>query len=116
MARERPLIAVYIVTNKVYGTLYVGVTSNLYERVSQHRAGTFPGFTRTHGLDRLVWFETHEDMTSAIQREKALKRYLRDWKINLIERDNPGWLDLSLDWERAQALRLNDGLSGQARE
>ncbi|WP_235562867.1 GIY-YIG nuclease family protein [Brevundimonas sp. Root1423] len=100
MGRERPLIAVYIMTNGPYGTLYVGVTSDLYQRVHQHRAGTFPGFTREHGLKRLVWFETFEFMTSAIKREKAIKRYLRDWKINLIERDNPHWTDLSLDWNR----------------
>ena len=87
-------------TNASYGTLYVGVTSNLYQRVHQHRAGTFEGFTKEHGLTRLVWFETFEFMTTAIRREKALKRYLRDWKINLIERDNPGWLDLSQDWDR----------------
>jgi putative endonuclease len=98
--RERPLIATYILTNKPQGTLYVGVTSNLYARVEQHRTGVFEGFTKEHGLHRLVWFEAHEDMSTAITREKALKRYRRDWKINLIERDNPGWLALSTDWNR----------------
>jgi len=96
MGRERVLIAVYI--HGPYGTLYVGVTSNLYQRVRQHREETFGGFTKTCGLKRLVWFETFEVMTTAIKREKSIKRYLRDWKINLIERDNPHWLDLSLDW------------------
>ena len=105
MVRERPLIAVYIVTNGHYGTLYVGVTSNLYQRVAQHRAGTFDGFTKEHGLSRLVWFEPHPSMVAAIRREKSIKRYLRDWKINLIERDNPGWLDLSQDWDRPPMWR-----------
>ena len=100
VGRERVLIAVYIMTNAPYGTLYVGVMSNLYQRVAQHRAGTFDGFTEKHGLKRLVWFETFEFITTAIRREKAIKRYLRDWKINLIERDNPHWQDLSLDWDR----------------
>ena len=100
MSRERVLIAVYIMTNGPYGTLYVGVTSNLYQRVNQHRDGTFDGFTKKYGLKRLVWFETFEFMTAAIKREKAIKRYLRDWKINLIERDNPHWDDLSLEWHR----------------
>ncbi|GAA0213043.1 putative endonuclease [Brevundimonas nasdae] len=97
---ERPFIAVYIVTNKPYGTLYAGVTSDLYRRVRQHRDGTFDGFTKEHGLSQLVWFEPFEMMIAAIKREKAIKRYLRDWKINLIERDNPHWADLSLEWDR----------------
>ena len=101
MGRERVLIAVYILTNAPYGTLYVGVTSNLYQRVQQHRDGTFAGFTSKNGLKRLVWFEIFASMTDAIQREKSLKRYLRVWKINLIERDNPHWDDLSLQWNRA---------------
>ncbi|WP_339913854.1 GIY-YIG nuclease family protein [uncultured Brevundimonas sp.] len=100
MGRERVLIAVYILTNGPYGTLYAGVTSNLYQRVQQHRDGTFPGFTSENGLKRLVWFEIFASMTDAIQREKSLKRYLRDWKINLIERNNPHWDDLSLQRDR----------------
>ncbi len=79
MSRERVLIATYIMTNAPYGTLYVGMTSNLYQRVRQHRDGTFGGFTGKYGLKRLVWFETFEFVTSAIIREKAIKRYLRDW-------------------------------------
>jgi putative endonuclease len=101
MAMERVLIAAYIMTNAPYGTLYVGVTSNLYLRVNQHRRGTFDGFSKAHGLTRLVWYETFESIVSAIKCEKRLKRYLRDWKINLIERDNPHWQDLSLDWDRS---------------
>ena len=98
--RERPFIAVYIMTNGPYGTLYIGVTSDLYRRVRQHRSGLFEGFTCEHGLHRLVWYEPFESMRGAIQKEKSLKRYLRAWKINLIERENPHWDDLSLPWDR----------------
>jgi putative endonuclease len=98
MERERPFIAAYIMTNRPYGILYVGVTSNLYQRVQQHRDGAFPGFTKTHGLKRLVWFEPFEAITDAIRREKLIKHYVRDWKINLIERDNRHWEDLSPPW------------------
>ena len=91
---QRPFIAVYMMTNAPYGTLYTGVTADLYRRIWEHREGLFPGFTKRYGLTRLVWFERFELITEAIQREKSLKRYLRDWKINLIERDNPHWQDL----------------------
>ena len=91
---RRPFIAVYIMTNRPNGTLYIGVTSDLITRAYQHREGLTPGFTRTYGLDRLVWFEQHDSIAEAIQRETSLKRYKRDWKINLIERDNPNWDDL----------------------
>ena len=94
MGRERVLIAVYIMTNGPYGTLYVGVTSNLYQRVRQHREGTFGGFTSKYGLKRLVWYEQFDGIVEAIQREKSLKKYRRDWKINLIEEANPSWEDL----------------------
>ena len=93
MAR-RPFIAVYIMTNRRNGTLYIGVTSDLITRVWQHREGATPGFTKTYGLDRLVWFEQYDSIAEAIQRETSLKRYKRDWKINLIERNNPSWDDL----------------------
>jgi len=100
MPRERPFIATYIMTNAPYGTLYIGATSDLYARVGQHRIGAVEGFTKKHGLKRLVWYQPFERITDAIQKEKSLKRYLRDWKINLIERDNPHWDDLSLVWDR----------------
>ena len=87
-------IAVYMMSNHKRGTLYVGVTSQLPSRVSQHREGVMPGFTQRYGLKRLVWFEEHETMASAIQREKSLKKYKRAWKINLIEVENPKWDDL----------------------
>ncbi len=77
-----------------HGTLYIGVTSDLLLRVSQHREGTLGGFTARYGVKRLVWFERHEDIASAIRREKSLKKYKREWKVNLIERENPKWEDL----------------------
>jgi putative endonuclease len=91
---HRPFICVYIMTNRRHGTLYVGVTSDLTARATQHRDGEIPGFTATYGLKRLVWYEQHQTIVGAIQREKSLKRYKREWKINLIERTNPHWDDL----------------------
>jgi putative endonuclease len=70
------------------------VTSDLISRVVAHRDGVFQGFTKRYGVMRLVWFETHDFIVEAIRREKQLKKYKRDWKINLIERENPEWLDL----------------------
>ena len=90
------LPCVYILASGVNGTLYVGVTSNLIGRVIQHREGTFDGFTRRYGVYRLVWFEVGESMEAAIAREKQLKRWRRDWKRNLIERENPMWNDLAV--------------------
>ena len=86
---RRPFIAVYMLANRRHGTLYIGVTANLPARIDQHRSGTIPGFTQTYGVNRLVWFEQHESIVAAIRREKSLKKYKRDWKINLIERENP---------------------------
>ncbi|WP_374453547.1 GIY-YIG nuclease family protein [Phenylobacterium sp.] len=76
------------------GTLYIGVTSQLSRRMWEHREGLSRGFTKTYGLKRLVWYEPFEDMSNAIQRERSLKRWPRQWKINLIERENPHWDDL----------------------
>lgn len=87
-------IAVYIMADHRRGTLYIGVTSRLLTRAWQHREGRTDGFTATYGLKRLVWFQTFERMTNAIQREKSLKRWPREWKINLIEETNPHWDDL----------------------
>jgi putative endonuclease len=86
--------AVYIMGSRRNGTLYVGVTSDLLLRVSQHREGVFDGFTKQYGVKRLVWIEWHDSIEAAIHREKRLKEYPRQWKINLIERDNPNWDDL----------------------
>ena len=85
---------VYILAGKRHGTLYVGVTSNLLKRVYQHRNGEVAGFTKRHGVTRLVHFEIVDDMTTAIEREKRLKRWRRIWKIELIEQNNSEWRDL----------------------
>ena len=85
---------VYILTNHTYGTLYVGVTGNLLRRVHVHREGAVDGFTKRHGLRRLVWYEVHAEILSAIAREKSIKKWRRDWKINLIQAVNPDWKDL----------------------
>ena len=94
MSERYPYIAVYILSDGVRGTLYVGVTSNLPRRIEEHRQGVIPGHTRDYGIKRLVWYERYESMTAAIQREKSLKRYLREWKTNLVERENLYWADL----------------------
>jgi putative endonuclease len=85
---------VYLLASKPYGTLYVGVTSDLQRRVLEHKNKLVPGFTSRYGVDCLVWFEAHDLVEAAIQREKRIKEWKRDWKINLIERDNPHWIDL----------------------
>jgi putative endonuclease len=87
---------VYILCNRRNGTLYIGVTSNLAHRIWQHREGVADGFTKRYGTGRLVHAEAFEDVSLAIAREKALKKWRRDWKIALIERDNPEWDDLYL--------------------
>jgi putative endonuclease len=85
---------VYFLASKPYGTLYVGVTSELLRRVWEHKIKAVPGFTALYGVDRLVWFETHDSAEAAARREKQVKGWKRDWKINLIESDNPRWMDL----------------------
>ena len=104
---KRPFIAVYLLTNRTRGTLYVGVTSNLFQRMNQHREGYFPGFTKRYGLTRLVWFQTFELMTDAIAYEKRIKRYRRDFKYNLIEGDNPHWDDLYEEMMRFPVWKLD---------
>ena len=96
MVARDGIIGCYMMANRMHGTLYIGVTSHLIARVHQHRTGLGDdnSFTKRHGLTRLVWYETHSLMTAAIQREKSLKRYARDWKCNLVERMNPDWSDL----------------------
>ena len=86
--------AVYMMASGQHGTLYIGVTSDLLLRVHQHREGVFDGFTKRYGVKRLVWFESHDSIIDAIQREKSLKKYKREWKVNLIEAMNPRWDDL----------------------
>lgn len=86
--------AVYILTNKRNGTLYVGVTSELLKRVYQHKNNLVDGFSKKYKTHQLVYFEQHQTMEEAIFREKQIKEWKRAWKINLIERDNPYWKDL----------------------
>ena len=85
---------VYIMASKPHGTLYIGVTSDLVQRVWQHRNKATDGFTRRYNVHSLVWYELHETMENAINREKALKKWNRAWKIKLIELTNPLWEDL----------------------
>ncbi|MEN2787437.1 GIY-YIG nuclease family protein [Sphingomonas qilianensis] len=87
---------VYILANREYGAMYVGVTSNLVGRIIQHREGRFDGHTKKYGIARLVYFEVAGTMEAAIAREKQLKRWRREWKRNLIEAANPGWNDLAV--------------------
>jgi len=86
--------AVYILSSKRNGTLYVGVTSDLAKRVWEHKNNLVEGFTNRYGVHQLVWFELHESMESAIKREKRLKDWKRKWKLQLIESTNPNWEDL----------------------
>ncbi|WP_339860480.1 GIY-YIG nuclease family protein [Thalassospira alkalitolerans] len=85
---------VYILASSPNGTLYIGVTGNLRQRIHQHRAGDIKGFTQRYDVKHLVYIETHDRMEDAITREKRLKTWQRDWKIRLIEEHNPQWLDL----------------------
>ena len=85
---------IYIMSNKPNGTLYIGITSNLIKRVYEHRSALRDGFTKSYGLKRLVYYEECLDVLSAIQREKNLKKWRRDWKIKLIKGKNSSWSDL----------------------
>ena len=88
---------VYLLASKRNGTLYVGVTSNLLKRVWEHKQHHVEGFTDKYRVDKLVWYEGHETMISAISREKAIKNWRRAWKIKVIEEMNPQWRDLHED-------------------
>ena len=85
---------VYILASNSYGTLYIGVTSDLTKRVWQHKNSLGDGFTKKYSIHKLVWFELHHRMYTAIEHEKRLKSWKRDWKIKVIERSNPDWNDL----------------------
>jgi len=85
---------VYILASKPNGTLYIGVTSDLARRAYQHREGMVDGFTKQHDVSRLVYYEQHDDIRAAIQREKNLKHWRRRWKLRLIRQHNPRWDDL----------------------
>ena len=92
MMRKQPVV--YILASKKNGTLYVGVTSNLAKRVWEHKNDLVRGFTKRYNVHDLVWYELHENMDFAIQREKQLKEWKRQWKLELIESANPDWSDL----------------------
>lgn len=94
MKFEDKIFYVYILASKPYGTLYIGVTSDLVQRIRQHKDKTFKGFTSKYNVDLLVYYEMHYDAYEAFQREKQMKKWNRQWKINLIEKDNPHWEDL----------------------
>jgi putative endonuclease len=85
---------VYILASEERGTLYIGVTSDIARRVHEHKSAAVDGFTKRHGVNRLVHYELFETALEAIQREKSMKKWRHDWKINLIERNNPNWNDL----------------------
>jgi putative endonuclease len=85
---------VYLLASDRNGTLYIGVTNDIVRRVCEHKSKVVPGFTKRYAVDRLVWYEIYEDPTSAITREKELKKWRREWKIRLIEEQNPQWIDL----------------------
>ena len=88
---------VYLLASRRHGTLYVGVTSDLIKRIAEHRDGLIEGFTKDYGVKRLVWFEQHATMEAAILREKRIKKWKREWKINLIREKNADWRDLAVD-------------------
>jgi putative endonuclease len=88
---------VYILASTRNGTLYVGVTSNLIQRIWQHKEGLADGFSKKYQTKLLVWYELHETMESAIAREKAIKRWNRSWKLELVEKKNSGWIDIYPD-------------------
>jgi putative endonuclease len=85
---------VYILANRIGGTLYTGVTNDLIRRVGEHKLKIAESFTKRHDVTRLVYFEVFDQIEQAIQREKRLKKWPRAWKISLIEKDNPDWIDL----------------------
>ncbi|PCI44021.1 MAG: GIY-YIG nuclease [Moraxellaceae bacterium] len=97
MNQKQP--CVYILASKKNGTLYLGVTSNLIQRIWQHKNNQAQGFTEEYSVHQLVYFEQHEEMAAAITREKQIKKWNRQWKINLIEKENSQWKDL---WPKIQ--------------
>ena len=92
MVKKQP--AVYVVTSKQNGTLYIGVTSDLIKRIWEHKNDLVEGFTKRYKVHNLVWYEVHRNMDAAIEREKNMKEWKRTWKIKLIEKNNPNWNDL----------------------
>ena len=111
---------VYLLCSKPRGTLYIGLTNNLAKRVAQHKAKDFDGFTEKYTVDQLVYFEEYNSIHEAILREKRLKKWQREWKYALVEKNNPAWLDMFDNLDRQiKGLSLNEGrdvFPGQARE
>ena len=91
------VLFVYILANKPNGTLYIGVTNNIRRRIYEHKNGLVDGFTKKYGIKDLIYYEQTNDVTSAIAREKCIKKWNRLWKRRLIEQENPEWKDLSLE-------------------
>jgi len=89
---------VYLLASKIRGTLYIGMTNDLQRRVYEHKMGIKEGVTQKYGVNKLMYFETFQDVNEAIERENNLKKWKRDWKIKLIEKDNKKWLDLAKNW------------------
>ena len=103
---------VYILASKKNGTLYIGVTGNLIQRVYEHKEKRIEGFSKKYDVDKLVYFEQTQDVLSALEREKRLKKWKRQWKIDLIEKQNPEWRDLydAIAGEMDSCLRRNDNM------
>jgi putative endonuclease len=89
---------VYIITNKKNGTLYIGFTDDIHRRIYEHKNKLSDGFSKKYGLDKLVYFEEHENSSSSFKKERQMKKWRRAWKIKLIEEQNPNWKDLAEDW------------------
>lgn len=85
---------VYILSSKRNGTLYIGITSDIIKRIYEHKKGLVEGLTKKYNIHALVWYKTHESVESAITREKQIKKWKRAWKLKLIEKENPEWIDL----------------------
>ncbi len=100
---------VYILTNKTNNVLYIGVTNNLTRRIYEHKNKLIDGFTKKYNLNKLVYYETTDNAESAIKREKQLKNWHRDWKINLINQQNPEWQDLSVEFFEDGDPEINSG-------
>lgn len=101
---------VYILTNKRNGTLYVGVTNNIQRRVTEHKTKVNEGFTKRYNITQLVYVETYHSITEAITREKRIKKWNRSWKIKLIEKENPKWLDLSKELQYESYIKKTNCL------
>jgi putative endonuclease len=98
MSWTKKAYCTYLLSNRKNGTIYVGISGNLSKRMLEHKNGTNEGFTKKYGLNKLVYYESFEVVENAIKREKQLKGGKRSTKVQLIEKDNPKWDDLSADW------------------